>query len=432
MAYGGFQSLLLSLEPPLFIKELEVVMPGYSEVFVNGQLVQVVPSFGEGGTAPAATYTAEELAAAEAAAELAQHREREAQARAESRRRLQEINDEIIECYDCGNDVRRGDSFVADWDNEARCEDCHYERESEIQEQYDRECREDMGDHINYYSYRPNCVFNDVDWNGESGAVATYGYVPAKKRLYMGFELEVEVNEGGRGRIADELYYDINRVAGKPASVAYMKEDGSLSYGFEIVTHPCSMDFYHAFFPWQAIEGLREKGVTAWNSRSCGLHIHMSRDSFIDERHLWKFIVFIYKNPEQLIQFAGRNSSYARFARENFLNFYDYDRNRHSSSTFMEHAKGKSRNDDRYTAVNLQPVATIELRFFRPSLRTETVKAALEFCSALHEYTAQLNTKEVLDGALKWPKFRKWVAGKAKYNILNSRITERLNESSDH
>ena len=431
MAYGGFQGLLLSLEPPLFVKELEVLMP--SEVYVNGQLVTVTPGFDEGQErVPAAEMTPEERALVEADAERERRRAADAAAREAYRQRQLEINNEIIDCYDCMTEIRRGDAYVADWDSEARCEDCYYEREEEIQRQYEEEQREDMGDHINYYSYRPNCVFHDVDWNGESGAVATSGYVPTKKRLYMGFELEVEVNEGSRGKIADDLYRTINRVDGKSTSLAYMKEDGSLSYGFEIVTHPCSMDFYHAYFPWHAIDNLREQGVTAWNSRSCGLHIHMSRDAFIDERHLWKFIVFIYKNPEQLIQFAGRNSSYARFSRENFLNFYDYDRNRYSSTTFMSHAKGKSRNDDRYTAVNLQPVATIELRFFRPSLRTNTVKAALEFCAALHEYTGQLNTKEVLDGALKWPKFREWVAGKAKYNILDGRIAERFDESSDH
>ena len=155
MAYGGFQGLLLSLEPPLFVKELEVLMP--SEVYVNGQLVTVTPGFDEGQErVPAAVPTAAELAAAEEMRIQEEH----AQARLRYRQRQQEIANQLIECYDCNCEIRRGDSFVADWDNESRCEDCHYEREEEIQRQYEEECREDMGDHINYYSYRPNCVFH--------------------------------------------------------------------------------------------------------------------------------------------------------------------------------------------------------------------------------------------------------------------------------
>jgi len=38
----------------------------------------------------------------------------------------------------------------------------------------------------------------------------------------------------------------------------------------------------------------------------------------------------------------------------------------------------------------------------------------------------------VLGGALKWPRFRAWVAGQAKYKVLDERIAERFDESDDH
>ncbi len=336
----------------------------------------------------------------------------------------EEVDDEPrFECYDCETEGEERYSWYSEHDSQVRCEGCHYEHEDRMAE-YER--RDDLGESIHYYSYRPQPLFMDVNWDTEPIAPSRRNS-GVRGELYMGFELEVEVNDESRGPIADAF----SRAANSRGTVLYLKEDGSLNYGFEIVTHPCTLDYYNAYFPWNEIEKLRSKGVTAWNSRSCGLHIHMSRRAFVNERHLWKFIVFIYKNAEPLIQFAGRSSSYARFSRENFLNFYDFNRNQHSSSTFMKHAKGESRNDDRYTAVNLQPVETIELRFFRPSLRTETVRAALEFCAALHEYTEKLSTKEVLDGALKWPKFRAWVKGKSKYQILDSRIAERFSESAD-
>ena len=348
--------------------------------------------------------------------------------------RREAFNNEIVDCIRCSDEIRRGSAYCGDWDAELYCESCYYEVSDEIEaEQEEERCR-DMGQHIRYYSYRPNSIFRDVDWGVEPNAVPTTSRTAQQGRLYMGFELEVEC-EHSRGSIADSLYEKVNDWGSRNArygELVYLKEDGSLSNGFEIVTHPCSLDFYQEFFPWAAIEALREQDVTAWNSRSCGLHVHMSRNSFVDERHLWKFIVFVYKNPQEMIKFAGRNSSYARFERGNLLNFYDYDQNRFSSATYMSHAKGKTRNDDRYTAVNLQPVHTIELRFFRPSLRTKTVRAALEFCAAVHEYTNSVSTKEVLGGALKWPRFRAWVAGQAKYKVLDERIAERFDESDDH
>jgi len=481
VAYGGFQGFLLSLEPPFIrLREVEVVMPGFSEVFVDGQLVRVVPSFSEGGWLPTASEGGEQVPATEftetwmmidgvstriavngemvienivdtnpmtsepqvdnGIVVIAETAQEEFNADVQRRSVLSEraaqreaMNNEIVECVSCCDEMRRGSAFYAEWDGEYYCEDCYYRMEEQIEQEQEEERREDMGEHIRYYSYRPNSIFRDVDWD-ELNAVPTASRRGQEGRLYMGFELEVEC-EHSRGRIADRLYEKANDWGSPVTSygeLVYLKEDGSLSNGFEIVTHPCSLDFYQEFFPWGAIEALREQDVTAWNSRSCGLHVHMSRNSFVDERHLWKFIVFVYKNPQEMIKFAGRNSSYARFERGNLLNFYDYDQNRFSSATYMSHAKGKTRNDDRYTAVNLQPVHTIELRFFRPSLRTKTVRAALEFCAAVHEYTNSVSTKEVLGGALKWPRFRAWVAGQAKYKVLDERIAERFDESDDH
>jgi len=158
----------------------------------------------------------------------------------------------------------------------------------------------------------------------------------------------------------------------------------------------------------------------------------MTRAAFKDDKHLFKFLKFVYGNPTELIKFAGRKSTYAKFDVDTFLNSWnDYgQRDSVRGSTFMKMAKRETINDDRYCAVNLRNVQTVELRFFRPSLKPETVQAALQFCDAAFHYTEQISTPQVMSGnALAFNSFRSWVATKPDtYKILDDRLTQRLGE----
>ena len=290
-------------------------------------------------------------------------------------------------------------------------------------------CFEEQVGVIHSYGHKPhpNFMLDDgsrslyqvVHPSGQSGRVI----------LAMGIEQEVEYVNSRLGNMNDHastLVSDINT----NGEVIYLKEDGSISYGFEIVSHPGTLGFFMNHFNWSGIESLSKKGFESWNQRSCGLHIHMSRRAFKDDKHLFKFPVFIYKNPNQLIQFAGRNSSYAKFDVDTFLNGLDSWGERLSvrGSSFMKMAKNETINNERYCAVNLRNIETVELRFFRPSLRANTVKAALQFCDAAFNYTESVNTKEVMsEKALSFQKFHEWVKEqKDKYQILDNRITERV------
>jgi hypothetical protein len=156
----------------------------------------------------------------------------------------------------------------------------------------------------------------------------------------------------------------------------------------------------------------------------------MTRKAFANDKHLFKFLKFIYGNPTELIQFAGRNSTYAKFDVDTFLNSWnDYgERDSVRGSSFMKMAKHETINDDRYCAVNVRNVQTIELRFFRPSLKPETVQAALQFCDAAFNYTEEITTPQVMSGnALAFKSFRSWVKTQTdRYQILDDRITLRL------
>lgn len=345
------------------------------------------------------------------------------------------------ECESCGDGLDWDDGYRSEYDDVFRCNYCHSDHLDAFYEEEER--RNEESALIHYYSYRPTLRF----WAHNPTRNGTYMTAGPTRdehgpRLYMGFELEVEARGNDREHGAEKVLEassvsaDGSRLGSpREEELLYLKEDGSIAHGFEIVTHPCTMEFYEKHFPWQAIELLRAQGFSSWNSRSCGLHIHMNRSSFINDKHLWKFMVFIYKNPATLQRFAGRTSSYAKFDIDSFLHCYDrYSHDNYggsAASTFIRHAKGLTRNDDRYTAVNLQNVHTIELRFFRPSLRSSTVVAALQFCAALHEYTRELATPTVMRGGLEFGQFAAWVRGNENYTVLADRIAARLSSESD-
>ncbi len=131
MAYGGFQGFLLSLEPPFIrLREVEVVMPSESEVFIGNQVITISPSFAEGGArVPAAELTQEEFNADV-------ERRRVLSERAAQREAL---NNEIVECVSCCDEMRRGSAFYAEWDGEFYCEGCYYNMEEQIEQAEEEE-----------------------------------------------------------------------------------------------------------------------------------------------------------------------------------------------------------------------------------------------------------------------------------------------------
>ena len=328
-------------------------------------------------------------------------------------------------CVDCGMELDEDNAWYSERDSEYRCGRHHEIHESEYDEDEDDEGL------IHSYSYKPSPNFLEDD------GTSSY-YTPSNghsKNLYMGFELETELTRPtiARGSSlapgAEHVLNTINKRRGGNENVVYLKDDGSISHGFEIVSHPMTLGFAMNHFDWAGIEGLKGLGYDAWKASSCGLHIHLSRDAFADYGHMMRFFLLILKNRQQLVQFAGRESTYAKFDMDAFFNAYhDYDSGKTvRGSTLASHAKQYSTNNDRYTAINLQNNNTIELRFFRPSLLSSTVKACLQFCDAAFNYTSEITLPQILQNqAIQFASFHSWVRFQGdKYRILDERIVER-------
>jgi hypothetical protein len=207
-------------------------------------------------------------------------------------------------------------------------------------------------------------------------------------------ELEVEINDDGCSsredvaRAADEIF----------GGLVYVKEDGSLDYGVEIVTHPMTYQFFMDHFPWEGLGELDRMGCSS--TSNTGIHVHMSRAGFSGPVHIYNFMKLWYRNESRITRLAHRNAHWGAFRPD-------------SRDAVKYSCKGQRPPDGhmlhRYSALNTHPTDTIEARVFRSSLDPVRVQSALGLCDATVEYTRNLRVPDVVAGAWDWRQFRRWV-----------------------
>lgn len=275
------------------------------------------------------------------------------------------------------------------------------------------DCRDQSSPHIHNYSYRPYLNFLSVGNGDVRRDRDRYGN-DRDRTPYMGFELEVEVKRGNIHSAADRL---VNGPIGRDV---YLKEDSSISYGFEIVTHPMTLDYALSAFDFDTLRAMRMDGTLGTES-NCGLHVHVSRAGFTSPAHEYRWLLFIYRNQEIFQSLAGRKSSYAQFDLAH-------------RATFADLAKGKTpAYAERYAAVNTENENTLEVRLFAATLYVNRVKAALQLVNGTVEYTRTLATaKVVADGGFAFGEFVAWMRPQGdRYVHLLRRIDEGLAVTRD-
>lgn len=140
---------------------------------------------------------------------------------------------------------------------------------------------------------------------------------------------------------------------------------------------------------------------------SCGLHIHVNRDSVSDET-IEKAILFISKHYEKVTIFADRLMcnicSYAGDNLERYKDFYPY----------------------KYLAINTMHKNTYEFRIFNSAVNKGRILAYIEFVEALLEYCSESNYLQIYKSNF-W-NLAEYAKGKKKYEHLEHRFYEIKNE----
>ena len=149
-------------------------------------------------------------------------------------------------CERCGRVISYSDAYYEDDDeDEPLCYDCLQARLQQAT--------------IHDYSYTPRLIFHGERSN----------------ERFFGVELEIDGTESRKN--AGEIL----NVANDDAQNLYIKSDGSLDCGMELVTHPMTLQYHLEQMPWKnVLRKAVELGYLSHRTTTCGLHVHISRRRF--------------------------------------------------------------------------------------------------------------------------------------------------------
>ena len=194
--------------------------------------------------------------------------------------------------------------------------------------------------------------------------------IDLQKTSFAGIEIEVELRPSFvplRDSVAKLLTKRLK-------NIAYCKFDSSVPNGFEVVSHPGTLDWWqdpdNAIF--KELRQLSKVADSFW-SENCGTHVHFSKAPF-SKIVMAKYLSFIYQNKDFMIFLSERYAGgHAPFSEQIESNIFYY-------------ANNMSMDLDKHTFINLVPPHTIELRSFKGNLKRIRVLKNIEFCYALFEY----------------------------------------------
>ena len=315
----------------------------------------------------------------------------------------EEVNGEVVctSCYErdtttcerCGTVIWCDDSYGDEYTT--LCHHCY--------ENYYTRCsccdaliHEDDAYHLDGYDYCSECYHDEVDKNR---SIHDYGFKPepifyGDSKRYFGVELEID----GAGKDGDNAD-DILAIANNDDEHIYIKSDGSLDDGMEIVTHPMSLE-YHKSFCWESImKKAISLGYRSHQTSTCGLHVHVNRNCLGETREeqdiiIARILYFIEHHWNEMLKFSRRSE----YSMNRWAARYGFEK---TGKEILD--KAKKGNNGRYAAVNLMNWATIEFRLFRGTLKYNTFIAVLELVNAICDLAIDL-TDEGIE-KMSWSEF---------------------------
>lgn len=324
-------------------------------------------------------------------------------------------NDDYVTCDDCGDVTRVDDSVYID--DTVYCEYCYRDNYTSCaccgEVVHNDNAREtvdgDVCDRCYWDNYRECCECGDVihvdsgyydeyddcwycaDCEPKMRAIREYGYKPepvfnGNSDMYIGVELEID--GAGHSHENAQRLIDIN-------SLVYCKTDGSLNDGFEIVSHPCDLDYHINDMRWdELLTECKNMGYTSHDAETCGLHIHVSRKALGDddvrqEKTISNILYFVENNWDKMLKFSRRTQTQLN----RWADRYGLEPDETPTDLYCKARKQYKR----YTAVNLLNHNTIEFRLFRGTLNYTTFVATLQLVHHICEMCKMLELEDITD-----------------------------------
>ena len=211
-----------------------------------------------------------------------------------------------------------------------------------------------------------NMPFRYADGTGE--------WDPCNDTLFLGIEIETDGNDDPVSMASD--------IMDEYTGYVRCKEDGSLSSsGVEIVSAPCEPLFHLKDMMWERIVRIvrNHGGLSHDASTSCGFHIHMSRNALGGHDTVYRMDRLFHRFKDEFIEFSRRDEGdmcWCRLDDDDLADIPDVKERK-------EAWEDRKKYQDRYHAINDENHDTVEIRLWRGTLNLETIRATIEFTTAL-------------------------------------------------
>lgn len=263
--------------------------------------------------------------------------------------------------YECKSQYGWRSQVTDNWysDNKERLEteDGYYYAEGEQDDLY--WCSTDDG----WYFYRDNMPEGLIRGYHKRPELKFFGEGPK----FFGLELECD------GSDADGSEDDVRAIFKNHMDRFYFNSDGSLSHGFEAITHPMSPSEMLKI-DWEQITNEMENRYYDNDRDTAGIHIHISRRFFYEEKNIGRLVRMFSENYGDMIKFAHRPE--------------------HKAADWAKRVRGTTRQyaidwyenasrAGRYTAVNLQNDETVEIRLFHSLASRQHIMACIQLTDVL-------------------------------------------------
>lgn len=295
-------------------------------------------------------------------------------------------------CEECGEYYTENEGEWCEEENEWLCYDCLARRTSQIR---------------GYHSRPPMRYYNDVNIFEMDGT------------NFKGFGIELEIDRNGSDRELEKQA--VEHLNEKLGDHVYFNRDGSLNYGFEIISQPHTREALMNL-PWEdTLKGLVRLGYRSHDVRTCGLHMHVSRELFgenEEERteNIAKTIYFYETFWSDILKFSRRTAEQADIWASRYCG---------AKPTIDETRKVAKGYYGRYYAVNLTNSKTIEFRLMRGTLNYKTFMATLDFLMTIAENSKKVteidNLSQWLDGIK--PETKLYMASRNCFGYSNNQET---------
>ena len=219
------------------------------------------------------------------------------------------------------------------------------------------------------------------------------------KFIGLGFELEVDCDSSNQ-RNNTETAENLCNVCGLQDHEMRYAYDGSLNYGFECISQPHTVkDFWDKQAKWRKmLSYLSEKGYKSHDAKTCGLHVHVTREMFgknkaEQDSAIAKVYTFFDDNWCEIVK-VSRRSSFDYCEKNTLPESVEQDSK--FPTKYDKWKKTSKFEGGHHVALNNYNTATFEYRLGRGTLNAWSFFSWIDFVLTITKNAKRITVNKVI------------------------------------